>query len=394
MSDDHHAYVHDAVGPDMPLREAGAALALGVIALLMAGVLPAALGALADEHRLSASAIGLTAAFEALTMGLTTAAAGIVLPPRHLRFIAAAAALCLAGADFACLHAEGEAVLIARALAGVPEGVLLWITTGMIARTATPERWAGVFFTALCSGQLVAAFLFAQWILPGFGADGGFVALAVTAIAGVAVASFVPKVFAPLVKEDGFSGAPPARGWFALFATFVYVGGSATVGVYLQPLAHEAGLDADVARTAVWISLAAQIAGGAVSTALAGHIRWLTVFSVGTLGILLNWAIFLSHPSAWGFIGANALGGFMGILVAAFVVPMTIESDPSRRAAALGGATQVLAGAAGPLLSSRVVADNDVHGAVFLGAAALLAGLALIAALHYSAPKTVRAESA
>ena len=48
MSEHHHAVVHDAVGPDLPLSEAAAALALGVVALLFAGVLPALLGALGD----------------------------------------------------------------------------------------------------------------------------------------------------------------------------------------------------------------------------------------------------------------------------------------------------------------------------------------------------------
>jgi len=61
---------------------------------------------------------------------------------------------------------------------------------------------------------------------------------------------------------------------------------------------------------------------------------------------------------------------------------MTIEADPSRRAAVLSGSTQVLAGALGPFAASFVVADNDVRGAVFLGTASLFAGLALIAVLH------------
>ena len=97
----HHALVEDAVGPDLPLGEAIAALALGTISLLLAGVLPALLGALAEEHRLSAFAIGQTAALEALSMGLSTAAAGIVLKARNLRWIGAGAAIALAICDLA-----------------------------------------------------------------------------------------------------------------------------------------------------------------------------------------------------------------------------------------------------------------------------------------------------
>jgi len=382
-----HAIVHDAVGPDLPLSEAAAALALGVVALLFAGVLPALLGAMGDEHRLSAAGFGLTATFEGLAMGLTTAAAGILLPPRHLKLIGGGAALALAGIDFAALHAAGAAIMADRAAAGVAEGILLWIATSMIARTATPERWAGIYFTALCAGQMVAALLFAQWILPAYGADGGFVALGLASAAGLAAAFFLPQRFAPLLKDESLSGSPPLRGWFALFATLIYIGASATVGVYLQPLATEAGLSADVARNAVWISLAAQIAGGAASTVLAGHVRWLTIFVGCTIAFIVNWGVFLLHPPGWAFIAANALGGFVGILVAAFIVPMTIEADPSRRAAVLGGSTQVLAGALGPFAASFVVADDDVHGVILLGTVSLFAGLALIAGLHLTAPR-------
>ena len=42
--------------------------------------------------------------------------------------------------------------------------------TSMIARTRTPERWAGVFFTVSTTSQLALAFAFARWVLPLFGA--------------------------------------------------------------------------------------------------------------------------------------------------------------------------------------------------------------------------------
>jgi hypothetical protein len=69
---------------------------------------------------------------------------------------------------------------------------------------------------------------------------------------------------------------------------------------------------------------------------------------------------------------------------------MTIEADPSRRAAVQSGGTQVLAGALGPFATSFVVGDNDVHGAIFLGGVGLLVGMVLIAMLHFSAQPIAR----
>lgn len=380
----HQAVVHDAVGPDLPLIDGLACIALGIVSLLLAGVLPSVLGSLVDEHRLGASSIGFVASFEALSMGLATGAASTWLPPVRLKLIAVAALLALALADYSTLHASGASVMVARAIAGVPEGVLLWIMTSMIARTQTPERWAGIFFTVSTATQFAIAFVFARNVLPQYGADGGFAGLALLSLFGLVFVIWIPRSFAPLPKPEGESGAPPPRGWFALLATLVYISATSTVGIYLQPLAHEAGLSADVARTSVWVSLAAQIVGGLAATTLAGHVRYFTAFVAATITFLAVWAVFLLHPPGWAFIVANAAGGLMGLFMAPFLVPMTIEADPSRRAAVQSGGTQVLAGALGPFATSFVVRDSDVHGAIFLGSAGLVIGIAMIAVLHFT----------
>ena len=263
------------------------------------------------------------------------------------------------------------------------EGVLLWITVAMIARTLTPERWAGVFFTAQTFTQLLLAIAFAVWIMPAYGSAGGFVALSVCAVVGAAAAIVGPSRLADLNPGEVIAGPPPPRGWIALIGTFIYVSGGGAVGVYLEPLAHQAGLDAGVARTALWVSLAAQVVGSAAATAMAGRIRWFTVFLITTSTYLVVWWLFGQRIPGWLFIAANAVGGLTGLFLSPFLVPMTIEADPSRRAAVQSGAAQLIGGAMGPLLASMVVSDRDVHGVLWLGVALMLAGLApRLAALH------------
>jgi hypothetical protein len=154
------------------------------------------------------------------------------------------------------------------------------------------------------------------------------------------------------------------------------------VAVYLQPLAHQAGLDAGVARTALWVSLAAQVAGSAAATAMAGRIRWFHVFAVVTAASLGVWWLFGQQIPGWLFIGANAVAGLTALFLSPFLVPMTIEADPSRRAAVQSGAAQLLGGAMGPLLASRLVSDQNVHGVLWLGAGLIVTGLAVVAWLH------------
>jgi hypothetical protein len=129
----------------------------------------------------------------------------------------------------------------------------------------------------------------AVWIMPQWGANGGFIAIAICAVVGLPAALIGPSRLADLNPGEAIAGPPPFRGWIALIGTLVFVAGSGAVGAYLQPLAHEAGLDAGVARTALWVSLAAQVAGSSAATALAGRVRWFHVFLITTSSTLVVW---------------------------------------------------------------------------------------------------------
>ncbi|HEY2179062.1 MAG TPA: MFS transporter [Caulobacteraceae bacterium] len=385
MTAEHEDHlVHEAVGPSLSARESGAVIAVGVNSLLVLGVVPVLLGALVDEHRLSNAGIGHIAMLELLGMGLATAAAGAFVKPARLRAIGAACSLILTVINVVSAQSSGLALYPLRVAAGGVEGILLWITVSMISRTLTPERWAGVFFAAQTFGQLVLAIALAVWILPLFGATGGFIALAAASLMGVVPAFFTPDRFAPLPVAPGESGAPPLRGWLALGATVIFVASSGAVSVYLQPLAHQAGLGAGVARSANWISLVAQVCGGALAVASAGRVKYFTVFVAVSAITLAVWYVFGHTAPGWLFIAANAVAGLTGVYLAPFLVPFTIEADPSRRAALQSGAAQLLGGALGPWLASWVVSDRDVRGVLWLGAGLMLAGLASMAALRFT----------
>src|ERR1700744_1112788 len=155
MSSEKNLVVEEAIGPPIDALSAAAAIYLGSLSMLMVGVMPALLGALADAGRLSDAGIGLCATFESLMIGVSAGLCGAFLKPSRLRWLAGLSALALALLDLATMPASGTGVIIVRTLAGIPEGVLLWLTVGMIARSQTPERVAGLFWTSLVSYQLL-----------------------------------------------------------------------------------------------------------------------------------------------------------------------------------------------------------------------------------------------
>ena len=375
--------IDEVAGPPFVPSEAAAAIALGLLALLISGLMGLLLAALAEEGRLSAPGIGLTAMLEALSTGLVTGLAGIVLRPVRLRTVAAIAAVALVALDLATTRASGQGVMIVRALAGLPEGVLLWISIGFISRTATPERWAAILFTGMGLTQLAVAAALSAVILPRFGADGGYVAVAVGAALALPVAAFIPRSLGAVAAAGAqSSGAPPFRGWVALAGTLCMAASLTAVAVYVIPLARQAGLSVAAGRTAISVGLACQMAGGALATAVAGRVRYITVFWVCAAVFAATWAIYAVHAPAWLFVAMTGLSGMAAFMAGPFLVPMTVEADPSRRAAMQSGAVQLLAGAFGPLLASFAVTNQDVHGVLILGVALQVVGLAIAVMLH------------
>jgi hypothetical protein len=377
--------VLEVAGPPYTPIETGSTILLGVIALLIAGLLGLLLSALAEEHRLAASGIGLAAMLEALSTGLVTGLAGVVLKPRRLRPTAALASLALVAIDLATTKTTGGGVLAIRALAGLPEGVLLWISIGFISRTLTPERWAAMLFTGMGITQLGAATLLTVYVLPKFGANGGYVTVAAAAALGVPLAAFLPRALGNLPGTEEASGAPPLKGWIALFCTLCFSAPLAAVAVYVVPLARQAGLSIETGRTAISVGLALQIVGGGLATILAGRVRYISIFWFCTVALLVNWAVYAISGPAGLFIAMAGLGGLCGGLGPPFLVPMTIEADPSRRTAMQSGAAQLLAGALGPFLAALVVGEQDAHGVLVLCAALLITALLGVMGLHRNA---------
>jgi hypothetical protein len=375
--------VAEVAGAPFTPSETAAGIAIGLVALLMSGLLALLLATLADEGRLSASGIGLAAMVEALSTGLVTGGASIVLRPVRLRTIAATSAAVLLVLDLATVRASGSSVLIVRALAGIPEGLMLWITVGVIARTVTPERWAAVLFTGLGLTQLAVATGLSALVLPRFGANGGYVTVALLVALAFPAAFFLPSRLGEVA--GGGSGAPPPRGWVALAGTLCMASSLLAVSVYVIPLARQAGLGVAVGRTAISVALACQMVGGALATVLAGRVRYITVFWACAIVFVATWWTYAIQAPAWLFIGMSGFAGLAGFIAGPFLVPMTIEADPSRRAAMQSGAVQLLAGALGPLLASLAVSDRNVHGVLILALVLQLGGLAVATVLHRQA---------
>ena len=350
----------------------------------MSGILPLFLGELADEHRLTAAGVGELATLELLSAAVFTGLAGALLRPRHLRTIAVLASLALAAGDLATSGLSGGALMAMRAACGAPEGVLLWLVVGLVARTRSPNRISGILFTAMAGVQLAVAVLLALIVMPHRGANGAYQVVAGLSALGAIIALGLPSRYgAPPAGAEG-GGAPPIRGWLALGAVFIFQAAISAAGVYILPLAHQAGLSDGVGQTAVSVALALEVLGALAATCVSERAKFLDVFLIGGAALSAAFAVYAVDAPAWLFVGASGMVGFFSLLVMPFFVSLTIKADPSRRAAVQLGAAQLLGGALGPVLASVFVRGEEVRSPLIVSG--VLLGISLATIFYLNRP--------
>jgi hypothetical protein len=196
-----------------------------------------------------------------------------------------------------------------------------------------------------------------------------------------AVALLLPPALAPLPRA-ATGTLPNARGWTALAVSFLLLGATSAAWVYLERFSAQSNHDAAVAGQAVSLSLAFQVAGGLAATLLAGRISWFGVLVGCAIADLAIFAGFATLPSAALFLALAAAMGFIWLFALPFLVPMTIEADPTRRAALLIGGAQLVGGSLGPLFASLLVSESDARGALHFSLSFVALAAVVLITLH------------
>jgi hypothetical protein len=375
------------IGPRPTPWQISAIMFVGTVGILIPGVQPVVLGALLSEDHINLSQLGHAASVELLAMGLTAALAPAFLAPRRLRAICIAAGFALALGNYFTPLARGEMVTAVRAITGAAGGLLIWITASMVARSAAPDRWAGIYLTVQTLAQFVFAAIMTSWISPSHAVHGDFGLLAVAGLV-CALASFaLPAAFAALPAEagkheDSFA-IPPRLGLVALGSPFLLMMCIVGIWVYYDPIAQQAGLSSHISGMAVYVSLAFQVLGGTLATLTAGRLKWFPVVVICSVVDFAMIALLGAHPSALLFLVDAAVFGFIWLFILPFLVPMTIEADPSRRSAVLISGVALLGASLGPTLAGMTIAPDDTRGALWFGAACLFLSLAIATGLRF-----------
>jgi predicted MFS family arabinose efflux permease len=351
---------------DMPRAAYVATFVLGIYGVLMAGLAPLLLGTLVDEGHLSAVQLGLAGTAELVTMGLAAGGTSLLVERYSPRFLALASVAAIIALDLATCRAHGSDIILLRALAGVPSGSLIGLVTATIVRTAQPARQAGLYLTLQTLAQLLCAAAISGLVTPHFGGAGAFAALAALGVP-VALVALSSPVRLTAHRDAQRLALPDAQGWLGLIAAFCFFAGILAIWIYVEPLAHEAGLSPTIGGMAVALALAGQVAGGVIGMTTVPTWPCRVALPGSALALIGAAALLAALPGPTLFL-ATAVGfGVAWAFASPYFTRLLIEIDPSQRAALLGSAALLLGCAAGPTTAALAVGDGDVRGCLALG---------------------------
>jgi hypothetical protein len=374
-------------------------MTIGTIALIIAGVQPLLLGALVDEHRLSAAALGWTVTTEFLAMGVGVTLAGTFFPPTQIRLRGVAAAAALFAMDILITHQSGLGILASRAVAGLAEGVLGWTVSLMFTRSPTPARFNGIFLVSQGVAQIAFAAVLPFTLMKTLGANGGFYALAGTAVLAAMLVLLIPDKMAPLPVAALKPGERRAKlsgaGIVSLVAVMLLYAFFIGFFAYFTQLAGQAHLSAEQSGFALAAALGTSIIGSGAAAALAKRVSYYGVYLICMPVNLLVLGVLATMPSPPVFIAIGALYGFFWGFFMPFQLPLVIKADPTRRTGLLVPGAKALGAAVGPLLCSFFVTDLDARGALLIPGACLVASFAIATVIRLRpAPALLQSEPA
>ena len=374
-------------------RQTLSALSVGSVALLIPGLQPLLLGELVAHQRITLTGVGMVAMGEIITLGLGVIAGNAFLSPARLPAITLATAVLLSLIDLLTVRLNGDvAFATTRALAGLLEGVLVWVTTSVIVRTATPDRLAAIFLASQTLAQAAVAALLASVVIPSSGWPGGFVVLAVLSAALAALAPALRPGLRPFQSEDS---SPPLRSpatWMTFAIVLAQMASIGALWAYLDPLGRNIGLTGPQVGILISAVLLLQVIGGSTAAGVVRRLPAPAILLATSLLLAGVTAALHTQPPALLFCALCGLFGFVWLFRMPFQVSLAFCADPAGRVAVLVPALQLLGSAFGPLLASLLfVTDDDAHSVPLLCAGFEVIALCLLLASRglFSRPEII-----
>ena len=375
------------------VRSLTAANYLGSIGALTIVILPGIVGMIADTLQLSPGQVGLVMSADIITMAASMGITAFLIHKLNWRVLAVASLVVLLAGSLLSIRADSyQAMVFARLVAGIGEGMAVSVAFAIFGGTHNPDRQFGIYLVVILS---VAATLL--YFIPGLLASGGK-AYVFALISLLVAINFLFVPWLPVshgeehvIPKDAGEPLPYVLVGLGLATVFLYFMAQGEAWAFMERIAANAGLSGQTIGNSLAVSNIGGIAGALIAASVSVRYGRAWPIIISAVISIYGLVVLLGDIDAVSFGTATICYLFAWNLTQPYFSGIMAELDPKGRVVVMMGAVQTAGLGLGPGVVGMMIRDNDFSVVSILGIALILLSMITVLTLLYLKQKHGRA---
>jgi DHA1 family inner membrane transport protein len=356
-----------------------AAVVLGTLGALTIMIVPGFVMLLGAQSGLNDQQLGYVASWDINATAAAIGFATFLIARLSWRQLALGGLLLLLLGSFLTGHCHTYSALVAaRIVAGVGEGLAIAVSFAALGSATNPDRAFGVYLVVGLSVSAAILALLPRW-LSRFGPEVLFEGYAGVVLAFMILLPWLPRGSdrAGLLLE-GATGVSKHLAVAGLVGAFLYFIAQGAVWSYFERIGAASGIDSNTIGEAAGLSSFAGVGGAFLAVMLVSRCgrRWPLIGS-GILSVASFWLL-QGQISGWELIVAGLLFNFAWNLAQPLLSGVCSDADCHGRVVVAMGCIQTVGFGIGPALTATLLRGHDYGPALWTSAAVLVVSLFVV----------------
>ena len=366
-------------------RSLTAANYLGSIGALTIVILPGIVGVIADSLQLSPGQVGLVMSADIITMAAAMGITAFLIHKSNWRVMAAAALVVLLAGSLLSIQANSyQAMILARLIAGIGEGMAVSVAFAIFGGTRNPDRQFAIYLVVILT---VAASLL--YFIPAILAFGGktyiFAVISLLIAINFLFVPWLPishgEEHSSLIKEE--KPLPYVLVGLGLATVFLYFMAQGEAWAFMERIAANAGLSGQTIGTSLALSNIGGIAGALIAALASVRFGRAWPIIISAVISIAGLVVLSGDINGLSFGMATMLYIFGWNLTQPYFSGIMAELDPKGRVVVMMGAVQTAGLGLGPGVVGMMINNNDFSAVSILGIVLILLSMITILSLLY-----------
>ena len=366
-------------------RSLTAANYLGSIGALTIVILPGIVGVIADSLQLSPGQVGLVMSADIITMAAAMGITAFLIHKSNWRVMAAAALVVLLAGSLLSIQANSyQAMILARLIAGIGEGMAVSVAFAIFGGTRNPDRQFAIYLVVILT---VAASLL--YFIPAILAFGGktyiFAVISLLIAINFLFVPWLPishgEEHSSLIKEE--KPLPYVLVGLGLATVFLYFMAQGEAWAFMERIAANAGLSGQTIGTSLALSNIGGIAGALIAALASVRFGRAWPIIISAVISIAGLVVLSGDINGLSFGMATMLYIFGWNLTQPYFSGIMAELDPKGRVVVMMGAVQTAGLGLGPGVVGMMIHNSDFSAVSILGIVLILLSMITILSLLY-----------